>query len=230
MSSDKNAIQEWEGLRRTTRQIENDLDSKLFSLSKLKTDRSSSLNTHHHNNRRDHRNYSNENEDLQPLISSKNNFDYLTHEIDSLIDSLQTTNNQMNECAQRLPNNNSILYTLQRHTEILNDYRKEFTKVKATIQNQLNRDTLFESDRMKLLEKAEIMIEDQINIAVRTREHLLTQRSAMKAIRTELTTLANKFPLIKNVLHRIGVAKRRDTIILAFVIGICLTLLLFWFL
>ncbi|KPM04094.1 Golgi SNAP receptor complex member 1-like protein [Sarcoptes scabiei] len=203
------------GLRRTTRQIENDLDSKLFSLSKLKTDRSSSLNTHHHNNRRDHRNYSNENEDLQPLISSKNNFDYLTHEIDSLIDSLQTTNNQMNECAQRLPNNNSILYTLQRHTEILNDYRKEFTKVKATIQNQLNRDTLFESDRMKLLEKnfpttnhqprdflqkesehieqAEIMIEDQINIAVRTREHLLTQRSAMKAIRTELTTLASKF-------------------------------------
>lgn len=49
----------------------------------------------------------------------------------------------MDQCIQQLPNNNSILYTLQRHQDILNDYRKEFYKLRTNIGEQLNRDLLF---------------------------------------------------------------------------------------
>lgn len=37
------------------------------------------------------------------------------------------------------------------------------------------------------------MIDDQINIAIRTRDTLRQQRSTMKAIQTQLTTLASMF-------------------------------------
>lgn len=37
------------------------------------------------------------------------------------------------------------------------------------------------------------MIDEQINIAMRTRDTLRGQRSAMKSIQTQLTTLASKF-------------------------------------
>lgn len=43
-----------------------------------------------------------------------------------------------------------------------------------------------------------MMINDQINIAIRTRETLRNQRSNMKFIQTQLTTLASMKRLINN--------------------------------
>lgn len=40
------------------------------------------------------------------------------------------------------------------------------------------------------------MIDQQINVAVRTREHLLSQRNAFKAIQTQMTTLASNCILL----------------------------------
>ncbi|KAH9425492.1 golgi SNAP receptor complex member Gos28 [Dermatophagoides pteronyssinus] len=253
-NSDNNnsSIKQWEELRRLARQYETDIDTKLVSLSKLMSLRnerkySSTGGKKFQNN---HRNKQDDDDDDEPLISSKENFDHLTFEIDSLINTLQDVNNKMDQCIQQLPNNNSILYTLQRHQDILNDYRKEFYKLRTNIGEQLNRDLLLQNSMRKdynndygqqnrkadflLLKEtdhirnSEIMIDDQINIAIRTRDTLRQQRSTMKAIQTQLTTLANKFPMINNVMHRIGMKKRKDSIILAIVIGICFFLLLLW--
>lgn len=40
------------------------------------------------------------------------------------------------------------------------------------------------------------MVNDQINIAIETREHLLSQRQAFKRIQTRLNDMSNRFPLI----------------------------------
>ncbi|KAH7644579.1 Golgi SNAP receptor complex member 1 [Dermatophagoides farinae] len=256
-------VKQWEELRRLARQYETDIDTKLVSLSKLmslRNDRKyypSSSSTkvagvRFHQNKQQLQQQQ-QDDDEEPLISSKETFDHLTFEIDSLINTLQNVNSQMDQCIQQLPNNNSILYTLQRHQDILNDYRKEFYKLRTNIGEQLNRDLLFlkqnqtkndynnddyhgqlnrktdflhkEHDHIR---NSEIMIDDQINIAIRTRDTLRNQRSTMKAIQTQLTTLANKFPMINNVIHRIGIKKRKDSIILAIVIAICIFLLLLW--
>lgn len=50
----------------------------------------------------------------------------------------------MDDCSKHLPNKNTILYTLQRHQEILNDYRKEFVKLRTNIENKLNRHLLLD--------------------------------------------------------------------------------------
>ena len=78
------------------------------------------------------------------------------------------------------------------------------------------------------LRNSEILIDEQIDVALRTRESLYNQKAALKAIQTQMTTLANRFPLINSVIQRIHMRKKRDTAILASVTGTCLFLLLLW--
>jgi len=91
--------------------------------------------------------------------------------------------------------------------------------------------------RMELLLKeneharrSERMIDDQINIAVESRETLMNQRVAFKAIQTKLNDISNRFPLINNLVQKINMRKRRDTIIMGSVIGLCLVFLLWYWL
>ena len=108
------------------------------------------------------------------------------------------------------------------------------------------------------------MIDDQINIAVESRETLISQRIAFKAIQvrnlgttavwgdyftyniyinsevhffstnyylqTKLNDISNRFPLINNLVQKINLRKRRDTIIIGSVIGLCLVFLLWYWL
>merc|ERR1712024_189166 len=83
--------------------------------------------------------------------------------------------------------------------------------------------------RMELLLKeseharrSERMVDDQINIAIESRETLMSQRVAFKAIQTKLNDISNRFPLINNLVQKLNLSKRRDTIIIGSVIGIVL--------
>merc|ERR1719433_1900992 len=89
--------------------------------------------------------------------------------------------------------------------------------------------------RMELLLKeseharnSERLIDEHISIAVESREALVNQRLAFKAIQTKLNDISNKFPMINNLVQKINLRKRRDAIIVAVVIGLCLTFLLWW--
>merc|ERR1711976_220080 len=90
----------------------------------------------------------------------------------------------------------AIHHTLQRHRDILQDYRQEFTKTKSNIEAMMEREDLLTSvhrdiddyrssnnRRMDLLMKesdharnSERLIDEQINIAIDTRETLVNQR------------------------------------------------------
>ena len=72
------------------------------------------------------------------------------------------------------------------------------------------------------------MIDEHISIAVEARETLVNQRVAFKAIQTKLNDVATKFPMINNLVQKINLRKRRDTIVLGGVIGLCFVFLLWY--
>jgi len=145
----------------------------------------------------------------------------------------------------------AIHHTLQRHTEILADYRGEFSKTSANIAAMMEREELLGSvsqdlqhyrgkdggrnQKMDSLQRelehtrnSERMIDEQINIALETRDNLVNQREILKAVQTKLNDLSSKFPLINSLVNKINLRKRRDTIILGSVIGVCLILMLWY--
>merc|ERR1719471_1191580 len=81
---------------------------------------------------------------------------------------------------------------------------------------------------MEHTRNSERLIDEQINIALETRESLVNQREILKAVQTKLNDLTNKFPMINNLVNKINFRKRRDTIILGVGIGLCLVFMLWY--
>lgn len=74
------------------------------------------------------------------------------------------------------------------------------------------------------------MIDEQISIAVDARDHMKSQRETFKMIQTKVNDLSNRFPMINTLMAKINFRKRRDSIIIGLVIGLCLTFILWWIL
>lgn len=226
----------WESLRKQARSLENEIDVKLVLYSKLGT------------------NYSRSSQgpaDQQPLLGDGDSkIDTIGTEIETLIEQLNSVNESMAEFATNSGQSAAIHHTLQRHTEILQDYRQEFRKTAANIAAIVEREDLLSSvhndindfkqdgktnKRMDALlresehtRNSERLIDEQINIAMETRDSLVNQRVAFKAIQTKLNDLTNKFPIINNLVNKINFRKRRDSIILGCIIGFCLVALLWY--
>jgi len=78
------------------------------------------------------------------------------------------------------------------------------------------------------LHSSERLIDDQINIAIETKEHMMTQRGALKRIQSRVNDLSSRFPLINSLVQRINFRRRRDAVILGSVIGVCILLLILY--
>ena len=97
----------WEGLRKQARALENDIDLKLVTFSKLGTNYSRAQS---------------QESDKQPLLNSDDTgLDSLQSEIDSMLASLSQVNEEMSGYAAGVGEARSaaIHHTLQRHSEIL---------------------------------------------------------------------------------------------------------------
>lgn len=231
----------WEGLRKRARALENEIDLKLVSYSKLGTNFPRNKTP----------------VDQQPLLASgASPVEKLGGEIETLIEELAKVNTEMSDFAAAggmTGQSAAIHHTLQRHTEILQDYRQEFRKTAANIASILEREDLLSSvhseisdyrnreksskggSRMDALlresehtRNSERMIDEQISIALETRESLVNQREALKMVQKKLNDLTSRFPIINNLVNKINLRKRRDTIILGCVVGLCLTFMIWY--
>nr|XP_009507231.1 PREDICTED: Golgi SNAP receptor complex member 1-like [Phalacrocorax carbo] len=72
------------------------------------------------------------------------------------------------------------------------------------------------------------LIEETISIAMATKENMTSQRGMLKSIQSKMNTLANRFPAVNSLIQRINLRKRRDSLILGGIIGICTILLLLY--
>ncbi|XP_034883535.1 Golgi SNAP receptor complex member 1 isoform X8 [Mirounga angustirostris] len=132
-------------LRKQARQLENELDLKLVSFSKLCT-------SYSHSSARDGRRdrYSS---DTTPLLNGSSQdrmFETMAIEIEQLLARLTGVNDKMAEYTNSagVPSlNAALMHTLQRHRDILQDYTHEFHKTKANFVAIRERENLMGSVR-----------------------------------------------------------------------------------
>uniref|UniRef100_A0ABK0LMK8 Golgi SNAP receptor complex member 1 n=1 Tax=Rattus norvegicus TaxID=10116 RepID=A0ABK0LMK8_RAT len=238
----------WEDLRKQARQLENELDLKLVSFSKLCT-------SYSHSSARDggRDRYSS---DTTPLLNGSSQdrmFETMAIEIEQLLARLTGVNDKMAEYTHSagVPSlNAALMHTLQRHRDILQDYTHEFHKTKANFMAIRERENLMGSvrkdiesyksgsgvnnRRTELFLKEHDHLRNQIfsflpsSIAMATKENMTSQRGMLKSIHSKMNTLANRFPAVNSLIQRINLRKRRDSLILGGVIGICTILLLLY--
>uniref|UniRef100_A0A8C9ADR5 Golgi SNAP receptor complex member 1 n=2 Tax=Lemuriformes TaxID=376915 RepID=A0A8C9ADR5_PROSS len=225
----------WEDLRKQARQLENELDLKLVSFSKLCT-------SYSHSNARDGRRdrYSS---DTTPLLNGSSQdrmFETMAIEIEQLLARLTGVNDKMAEYTNSagVPSlNAALMHTLQRHRDILQDYTHEFHKTKANFMAIRERENLMGSVRKDIdgsgvnNRRTELFLKEHDhlrNIAMATKENMTSQRGMLKSIHSKMNTLANRFPAVNSLIQRINLRKRRDSLILGGVIGICTILLLLY--
>ncbi|CAF0751058.1 unnamed protein product [Rotaria sp. Silwood1] len=225
---------EWEDLRKQARQHENEIDSKLMSFSKL----CSNYVAHDPN-------------DASSSTCTPSSFETMSIEIEKLLERLSDINKRMSDVVPSLLGPNSAAtHTLQRHHEILQDYRREFERTKANIKNFKNREDLLvntntnNSDvtqtglssrrqdyylrEMNHLTNSHKLMDTNIEIASMVKKDLSDQRKYLLNITSKVNAIANRFPLVNNVLQKIKVKKRKDSLVLGFVIAICLIILLLY--
>uniref|UniRef100_A0A5F9D2Z9 Golgi SNAP receptor complex member 1 n=1 Tax=Oryctolagus cuniculus TaxID=9986 RepID=A0A5F9D2Z9_RABIT len=225
----------WEDLRKQARQLENELDLKLVSFSKLCT-------SYSHSSARDGRRdrYSS---DTTPLLNGSSQdrmFETMAIEIEQLLARLTGVNDKMAEYTNSagVPSlNAALMHTLQRHRDILQDYTHEFHKTKANFVAIRERENLMGSVRKDIdgsgvnNRRTELFLKEHDhlrNIAMATKENMTSQRGMLKSIHSKMNTLANRFPAVNSLIQRINLRKRRDSLILGAVIGICTILLLLY--
>ncbi|XP_051535957.1 Golgi SNAP receptor complex member 1 isoform X1 [Myxocyprinus asiaticus] len=236
----------WEDLRKQARQLENELDLKLVSFSKLCTS---------YNSARDGRR--GDSSDTTPLICNSTQdrmIETMSVEIEQLLAKLTGVNDKLAEYTSTpgvTSLNAALMHTLQRHRDILQDYTHEFHKTKSNFMAIREREDLLGSVRKDIetyksgsgvnnrrtelflkehehLRNSDRVIDDTISIAMATKENMTSQRGMLKSIQSRVNTLANRFPAINNLIQRINLRKRRDSLILGGVIGICTILLLLY--
>ncbi|XP_040194512.1 Golgi SNAP receptor complex member 1 isoform X1 [Lithobates pipiens] len=239
----------WEDLRKQARQLENELDLKLVSFSKLCTSYS------HSNSREGRRDrYSSDTTPLLNGSSQDHMFETMAVEIEQLLAKLTGVNDKMAEYSSTAgvtSINAALMHTLQRHRDILQDYTHEFHKTKANFQAIREREDLLGSVRKDIesyktgsgvnnrrtelflkehehLRSSDRLIEETISIAMATKENMTSQRGILKSIQSRMNTLANRFPAVNSLIQRINLRKRRDSLILGSIIGICTILLLLY--
>uniref|UniRef100_A0A671KX48 Golgi SNAP receptor complex member 1 n=1 Tax=Sinocyclocheilus anshuiensis TaxID=1608454 RepID=A0A671KX48_9TELE len=224
-------------LRKQARQLENELDLKLVSFSKLCTSYSSS---------RDGRR-GDSSSDTTPLLPNSTQdrmFETMSVEIEQLLAKLTGVNDKMAEYTSTpgvTSLNAALMHTLQRHRDILQDYTHEFHKTKSNFMAIREREDLLGSVRKDIEtyksgsgvnnRRTELFLKEHEhlrNIAMATKENMTSQRGLLKSIQSRVNTLANRFPAINNLIQRINLRKRRDSLILGGVIGICTILLLLY--
>ncbi|KAM9846765.1 Golgi SNAP receptor complex member 1-like [Aulostomus maculatus] len=229
----------WEDLRKQARQLENELDLKLVSFSKLCTSYSSIRDPQS----RDLRSGSQD----SMLVA-------MTTELEQLLTCLKSVNDKMAEYTNTpgaSSRNTALMHTLQRHRDILQDYTQEFHKTKSNFSSLREREDLLGSVHRDIesyknssgvnnrrtelflkehehLRSSDRLIDNAISIAMATKENITFQRGMLKSIQTRVTTLANNFPTINSLIQKINLRKRRDSLILGGVIGVCTILLLLY--
>jgi len=128
----------------------------------------------------------------------------------------------------------NVLAAIERH-DLLDSVHKDISDYNRKTSAAAKGGPADGNRRMEMLLKeseharnSERLIDEHISIAVEAREALVNQRLAFKAIQTKLNDISNKFPMINNLVQKINLRKRRDSIVLGAVIGLCVTFILWY--
>lgn len=223
---------DWDQLRQQARQLENEIDAKLMSFSKLCSNYLSRDHSSH---------YGGFDYSSSPSATS---FETMSIDIEKLLEKLTEVNRQMSETNNLYHGSNTAAsHTLQRHNDICQDYRREFERTKANIRHfQTREDLLMHSStnsneplnnrrqdhytrEFEHLTHSNKLVDRALDMASTIKKDLSDQRLYFLQISHKVNALATRVPLMNNILQRIKIKKRKDSLVLAFLIAFCLIFL-----
>ncbi|THV07457.1 v-SNARE protein [Dendrothele bispora CBS 962.96] len=215
----------YEQLHRQCRTLENLFDSKLTSYSQL-------VST-----------ISRPNDDVE-ASGSRERWKDLEVEAEDLLEKLEETNEQLSALANNPDTlSPSMLRAIQRHRELFQDYSRELKRTKASVQNAMDQVNLLSGVRNDIdaykssaadsllaergrIDSSHRMTDELLDQAYETRSEFSRQRTSLAGINTRMASVLNTMPGINNLVSMIKSRRRRDSIIMGVVIGICMILLL----
>ncbi|ORX55340.1 V-snare-domain-containing protein, partial [Piromyces finnis] len=206
----------WEDLNRKARMLENEIDGKIITFSKLISSQGANSVTIDIDDSMDNSHYS---------------IDALDRDIDSLLMKLQNIIDNMAKQVELNSGNNSMIHFLQRHRDMYYDYSKEYKKYKNNyisrneyneLMNSMKKEAkAFKSDEEYLLnergriDESSRMADMVLEQAYSTKNSLFEQRSMLQGTRSRMSNISTRFPIINNLIGKISRKKRRNTIVLA---------------
>ncbi|KAF2189802.1 putative vesicle transport v-SNARE protein Gos1 [Zopfia rhizophila CBS 207.26] len=139
---------------------------------------------------------------------------------------------------------------LARHREILQDHRRDLSRLKSTITDNRNKANLLSNvrsdidayrssnpsaaeaeymlDERRRIDNSHTMADSVLSQAYAVNESFGLQRETLASINRRIVGAASQVPGINSLIGRIGAKKRRDGIILGSFIAFCFLMLL-WF-
>uniref|UniRef100_A0A6T9YWS2 Golgi SNAP receptor complex member 1 n=1 Tax=Erythrolobus madagascarensis TaxID=708628 RepID=A0A6T9YWS2_9RHOD len=137
-------------------------------------------------------------------------------------------------------------HTLQRHSEILNDYKGDFRRTKAVLASTRERNDLFAGTRARVqggstagggdalfVERAALMgasagVDSAVDKGLTLRDELERQRQNFASVMERVEVASEKMPALNRVIVQIKRKKKRDVIIMAAVVAVLLFITLFF--
>jgi Golgi SNAP receptor complex protein 1 len=224
------AASEWDSLREEARVLGAAIDSKLHALNKYATTgpRYKAVESSHF------------------ARSKRSAFIQDAQEVEDLLKQLEEANQKLEVLMYKKAGGSSDQHAVRRYHDVLKDYMHEFHRVREVVEKQMDREDLLggstsqdgdtflnnrnRSSELLLQEHEHItnterMLDDQINLALGVKENLNHQQRRVGGAMQQLQKTMKKYPAINNLMQKIRMKKRKDTIVLAAVITICLILL-----
>ncbi|KAL9716438.1 protein transport protein gos1 [Leucoagaricus gongylophorus] len=183
------------------------------------------------------------NQDVEATGSS-NRWKDLEQELGDLLTELEDINEQLSMLASNSDTlSASMLRTIQRHREIFQDSSRELQRTKANAHTALDKANLLSGVRNDIdaykssaadsllaergrIDNSHRMTDDILAQAYETRSEFAHQRTALSSMNVRMVTVVNKMPGINSLVAMIKSRRRRDSIILGVMIGICTIILL----
>ncbi|KAJ2235484.1 protein transport protein gos1 [Coemansia sp. RSA 1722] len=162
-------------------------------------------------------------------------------EITTILGDLEAVISEMSETVQQQRGSSRVL---ERHQTMYADYQREFQRYKSNVQASVARSELLEghrvagnagdtSDRDRLvmererIDQAHLDIDMVLDQAFSVRQDLDEQRSFISGATSKMVDVTERIPGINLLLGRIRSRKRKEKVVLAIVMAICISILLF---
>ncbi|KAK9240753.1 snare region anchored in the vesicle membrane C-terminus-domain-containing protein [Lipomyces kononenkoae] len=146
------------------------------------------------------------------------------------------------------------LHHLQRHKEILAEHQKEFIRLKGVVEYERQHANLLSSVRNDIdtfrstsssapvdprreadymlnertrIDRSNSMVDNILSQAYATREEFGRQRQVLMNIQRRVTSTASRIPGINTLIAKINTRKKRDSLIIATLVSVCILFLFF---
>jgi Golgi SNAP receptor complex protein 1 len=236
MNSNNNHILQINQLTKDASKLENQIEQKLITLSKLSSRVFSPTSASN---------------DSPMIMQETNTMNSLDSEIERLLQQLTTINNDLkqhtssavnksgNSSADEVEITPSVMYQREQHTQVLQNLQQEFRRIRQ----QRNRNILLDpsndntsssasstdngfaarlarvsNDRDSII-NIDAMANSLIDQATQVRRNMSTQRTLISGAEMKLGGLRARFPVVDGLIVRIQQKRQKDMIILSFFIA-----------